>query len=30
MQENLTKNELKKFKENGAILLKSKFDQKIG
>ena len=27
MQENLTKNEINKFKEDGAILLKSKFDQ---
>ncbi len=27
MQENLTKNEISKFKEDGAILLKSKFDQ---
>ena len=27
MQENLTKNELNKFKEDGAILLKNKFGQ---
>ena len=27
MQENLTINELNKFKEDGAILLKNKFDQ---